>query len=94
MKPKKLNASLQPMHEDFFLGQGYASGERTIFSDAHDRKASKHQYGDNPLAKSGGGYAGAGLIQPDEGETWESVEVIPVRDRKALLIHSHYIYTH
>jgi hypothetical protein len=88
MKPKKLNASLHPMHEDFYLGQGYASGEQQKIL---KRKLSTHQYGDNPLPSSGGGYAKAGLVQPQENETWESVEVIPVRDRKAYLVHSHYV---
>ena len=88
MKPKRLNASLHPTHEDFHLGRGYASGEPG--SDAEQR-GSSHQYGDNPLPFSGGGYADSGSVQPQENETWESVEVIPVRDRKSYLVHSHYV---
>jgi hypothetical protein len=50
-------------HEDFILGQGYGSGEPD--SEAHEH-ASKKQYGDNPLPKSGGGYGKAGEAQPVE----------------------------
>jgi hypothetical protein len=50
-------------HENFKLGQGYGSAEKGSEASLH---VSTHQYGDNPLPKSGGGYAKAGDIQPDE----------------------------
>jgi hypothetical protein len=48
-------------HENFRLGQGYGSGEGVSEYQEHP---SKKQLGDNPLPKSGGGYAKAGNAQP------------------------------
>jgi len=50
-------------HEDFKLGQGYGSGEAESEYQEHP---SQKQYGDNPLPKSGGGYAKSGEVQPRE----------------------------
>ena len=78
MKNEKLNGSLNTGHENFKLGQGYASGEKGSDSSEH---RSSTQLGDNPLPKSGGGYAKAGNAQPKEDQD-ESVEVIPVPRKK------------
>ena len=50
-------------HENFKLGQGYGSGEDE--SDFQEHPSEK-QMGDNPLPKSGGGYAKAGHAQPKQ----------------------------
>jgi hypothetical protein len=50
-------------HEDFKLGQGYGSGEAESEYQEHP---SQKQYGDNPMPKSGGGYAKAGHAQPKQ----------------------------
>lgn len=53
MKNKKTDAT---NYDEFNLGQGYGSGQKG--SDARKKRSLK-QYGDNPLPKSGGGYAKA-----------------------------------
>jgi hypothetical protein len=56
-------------HEQFNVGQGYGSGERT--SEFQRKRKSGKQLGDNPLPDSGGGYDGSRPDPYNDGEVAE-----------------------
>ena len=79
MKPNQINVvPIEPNHDKFKLGQGYASSEKG--SDAIE-KSSLQQFGDNPLPESGGEYSEADEIQPETDEDLEDIEGIDTQKK-------------